>query len=230
MTVDDTAMIATSFPGFRALMQGLGARASRRRGRGAMIIAIDGPAASGKGTLAKRRSRSTTASPCLDTGLLYRAVARDVLRARRRASTTPRRRRRGARRSIRATLDDPAPAQPRQRGEAASIVAAHPRGARRAARVQRALRRAAAAARCSTAATSARSSAPTPTSSSSSPPAAEVRAQRRSRELPGQGEAATYEARSGRHQAPRRPRAGRDERAHAACAGRATCSIPPNWI
>ena len=42
-----------------------------------MIIAIDGPAASGKGTLAKLVSRHW-ALPCLDTGLLYRAVARDV--------------------------------------------------------------------------------------------------------------------------------------------------------
>jgi cytidylate kinase len=42
-----------------------------------MIIAIDGPAASGKGTLAKRVARHWNL-PCLDTGLLYRAVARDV--------------------------------------------------------------------------------------------------------------------------------------------------------
>ncbi len=46
-----------------------------------MIIAIDGPAASGKGTLAKRVAAHWDL-PCLDTGLLYRAVARDV-RARR---------------------------------------------------------------------------------------------------------------------------------------------------
>jgi cytidylate kinase len=43
----------------------------------AMIIAIDGPAASGKGTLAKLIARHW-GLPCLDTGLLYRAVARDV--------------------------------------------------------------------------------------------------------------------------------------------------------
>lgn len=43
-----------------------------------MIIAIDGPAASGKGTLAKRIA-DLWGLPCLDTGLLYRAVARDVL-------------------------------------------------------------------------------------------------------------------------------------------------------
>ena len=42
-----------------------------------MIIAIDGPAASGKGTLAKRIAEHL-GLPCLDTGLLYRAVARDV--------------------------------------------------------------------------------------------------------------------------------------------------------
>jgi cytidylate kinase len=44
-----------------------------------MIIAIDGPAASGKGTLAKRVA-DHYGIPCLDTGLLYRAVARDVAR------------------------------------------------------------------------------------------------------------------------------------------------------
>jgi len=42
-----------------------------------MIIAIDGPAASGKGTLAKLVAQHWDL-PCLDTGLLYRAVARDV--------------------------------------------------------------------------------------------------------------------------------------------------------
>ena len=42
-----------------------------------MIIAIDGPAASGKGTLAKRVADHFKLH-CLDTGLLYRAVARDV--------------------------------------------------------------------------------------------------------------------------------------------------------
>jgi CMP/dCMP kinase len=45
-----------------------------------MIIAIDGPAASGKGTLA-RRVAAHFGYPCLDTGLLYRAVARDCLAA-----------------------------------------------------------------------------------------------------------------------------------------------------
>jgi CMP/dCMP kinase len=39
-----------------------------------MIIAIDGPAASGKGTIARRLARHYT-MPHLDTGLLYRALA-----------------------------------------------------------------------------------------------------------------------------------------------------------
>ena len=42
-----------------------------------MIIAIDGPAASGKGTLAKRIG-GRFGYHVLDTGLLYRAVARDI--------------------------------------------------------------------------------------------------------------------------------------------------------
>jgi cytidylate kinase len=44
-----------------------------------MIVAIDGPAASGKGTLAKRLAAHFGLHH-LDTGLLYRAVARDVQR------------------------------------------------------------------------------------------------------------------------------------------------------
>ncbi len=43
-----------------------------------MIIAIDGPAASGKGTLA-RRLAAHYGLPHLDTGLLYRATARVLL-------------------------------------------------------------------------------------------------------------------------------------------------------
>ncbi len=44
------------------------------------VIAIDGPAAAGKGTLA-RRIAETLGLPYLDTGLLYRAVGRLVLDA-----------------------------------------------------------------------------------------------------------------------------------------------------
>ena len=45
-----------------------------------MIIAIDGPAAAGKGTLARRLAEEL-GLPYLDTGLLYRAVGRRVLEA-----------------------------------------------------------------------------------------------------------------------------------------------------
>ncbi len=43
-----------------------------------MIIAIDGPAASGKGTLARRLAERLHL-PHLDTGLLYRAVGRQLI-------------------------------------------------------------------------------------------------------------------------------------------------------
>ena len=43
-----------------------------------MIIAVDGPAASGKGTLARKLAKHF-GYHYLDTGSLYRAVARDVL-------------------------------------------------------------------------------------------------------------------------------------------------------
>ncbi|HEX7741545.1 MAG TPA: (d)CMP kinase, partial [Sphingobium sp.] len=45
-----------------------------------MIIAVDGPAASGKGTIARALGRHY-GLPCLDTGLLYRAVGLSVLKA-----------------------------------------------------------------------------------------------------------------------------------------------------
>ena len=48
-----------------------------------MIVTIDGPAASGKGTLA-RRIAAHLGLPHLDTGLLYRAVAADLLDAKKR--------------------------------------------------------------------------------------------------------------------------------------------------
>jgi CMP/dCMP kinase len=45
--------------------------------RGGLIIAVDGPAASGKGTLA-RRLAAYFGLPTLDTGLLYRAVGQKM--------------------------------------------------------------------------------------------------------------------------------------------------------
>jgi cytidylate kinase len=46
----------------------------------ALLVAVDGPAAAGKGTLA-RRLAAALGLPYLDTGLLYRAVGRRVLDA-----------------------------------------------------------------------------------------------------------------------------------------------------
>ena len=85
-----------------------------------MIIAIDGPAASGKGTLAKRIAAHFNLA-YLDTGSLYRAVARDIRRAGGSLGDAA-----GAARTARAldssTLADPSLRDPGV-GDAASIVA-----------------------------------------------------------------------------------------------------------
>lgn len=88
-----------------------------------LIIAIDGPAASGKGTLA-RRIASHFGLPWLDTGLLYRAVARDVL-ASGGALDNIAAAEAAARAIAAGTLDDPALRGPKA-GDAASIVAKIP--------------------------------------------------------------------------------------------------------
>ncbi len=88
-----------------------------------MIIAIDGPAASGKGTLAQRIA-GHFGYVWLDTGLLYRAVARDVLAAGADLEDAD-----GAARAATAldagSLGDPA-LRSTAVGEAASVVAKHP--------------------------------------------------------------------------------------------------------
>jgi len=88
-----------------------------------MIIAIDGPAASGKGTLAKRIAERFSLHH-LDTGLLYRAVARDVQR-RGGALDDAEAATAAAHNLDPATLDDPDLRSPGA-GEAASIVARFP--------------------------------------------------------------------------------------------------------
>lgn len=85
VTVDDVRAIATSFPGFMPLMRGLGATLEEEAGRSdaphqRRVIAVDGPAASGKGTLARRLAEHFGLG-YLDTGSLYRAVGMRVLYA-----------------------------------------------------------------------------------------------------------------------------------------------------
>lgn len=88
-----------------------------------MIIAVDGPAASGKGTLA-RRLASHYGFAYLDTGALYRAVARDV-RAANRNLRDEAAAEEAARNLDAETLKDPF-LRDRGVGEAASIVARFP--------------------------------------------------------------------------------------------------------
>lgn len=71
ISIDDGSAIATSFPNFIDLMRELGANISGASRR--LVIAIDGPAASGKGTLS-RRLAAKLGMPFLDTGSIYRAV------------------------------------------------------------------------------------------------------------------------------------------------------------
>jgi CMP/dCMP kinase len=88
-----------------------------------MIIAIDGPAASGKGTLARKIAEALNLA-YLDTGSLYRAVARDVRRsggALDDAATAAR----AARQLDPASVSDPSLRDPGV-GDAASIVAKIP--------------------------------------------------------------------------------------------------------
>jgi len=88
-----------------------------------MIIAVDGPAASGKGTLAKKLAAHYGLRH-LDTGLLYRAVAKAVLDAGRRSND------REAAMNAAKTLDpgkfDEAELKMYEIGEAASVVSAVP--------------------------------------------------------------------------------------------------------
>ncbi|MFY9640423.1 MAG: (d)CMP kinase [Rhodomicrobium sp.] len=88
-----------------------------------MIIAIDGTAAAGKSTIARRIAQHY-GLPHLDTGSLYRAVARDVIAAGH-ALTEVKAAAEAARRLDPATLSDPH-LRLKGNGEAASIVAAFP--------------------------------------------------------------------------------------------------------
>ena len=90
---------------------------------GGFVIAIDGPAASGKGTIAEDLGR-VFGFPVLDSGLLYRAVGVNVLRGGGDPADSA-----AAEAAARALdpgdLGDSA-YRTREAGEAASVVAAHP--------------------------------------------------------------------------------------------------------
>ncbi len=88
-----------------------------------LLIAVDGPAASGKGTIA-RALAAHYGLPHLDTGLLYRAVGLGVARAGGDVADA------AAAAAVAAALPDPLPDDPELRSERASalasIVSAHP--------------------------------------------------------------------------------------------------------
>jgi CMP/dCMP kinase len=88
-----------------------------------MIIAIDGPAASGKGTLGKRLAAHYGLRH-LDTGLLYRAVAKALLDAGQ--SPSNRARAVAAAEALDPTAFDEAALKSQPVGEAASVVSAVP--------------------------------------------------------------------------------------------------------
>lgn len=87
------------------------------------VIAIDGPAASGKGTLA-RRLAAHYGLPHLDTGLLYRATARALLDEGLPLDDAAAAE--AAARGLSLTDFDPERLRAREMGEASSIVAAMP--------------------------------------------------------------------------------------------------------
>jgi len=99
-----------------------------------MIIAIDGPAASGKGTLA-RRIAAHYRLPHLDTGLLYRATAAALLDSGRSLDDVSHAI--AAARGLALTDFDEARLRGRNMGEAASVVAAIPEVRRALVQTQR---------------------------------------------------------------------------------------------
>ena len=128
VTVDDATAIQTSFPNFVALMNSLGAKMQPAHSavnahKSPIVIAIDGPAASGKGTLARRLAEYFDLE-YLDTGSLYRAVGMKMVYAGQDPSD--------ARAAVVAAqnIDAEDLANPRLRqeriGQAASIVSAFP--------------------------------------------------------------------------------------------------------
>ncbi len=125
--IDDATAISTSFPDFIELMNSLGAdirAAISTQQKRPKIIAVDGPAASGKGTLARRLAEHFGMS-YLDTGSLYRAVGLKLVYANQDPNDKE------AALHAAQTIDENDLSNPRLRqeriGRAASIVSAMPK-------------------------------------------------------------------------------------------------------
>lgn len=155
-----------------------------------MIIALDGPAASGKGTLA-RRLAAHFGLPHLDTGLLYRATARTLMDNDARLDDVAKAV--SAARGLALTDFDEDRLRGREMGEAASVVAAIPEVRAALIDMQRAFAR-----RPQGAVLDGRDIgtviAPDATVKIFVTASAEARAQRRALELRGRGEAVDYHA------------------------------------
>lgn len=128
VSVDDASAIATSFPNFTELMNSLGAHIASGRqpstaGGKPLVIAVDGPAASGKGTLARRLAEHFGLD-YLDTGSLYRAVGMKLVYG----GKSPEDREAAVAAAKNIDNDDLANPRLRQEriGQAASIVSAFP--------------------------------------------------------------------------------------------------------
>lgn len=127
--IDDGSAIKTSFPNFVELMNGLGAKIAPSKHspfatrHSPLIIAIDGPAASGKGTLARRLAEHFGLE-YLDTGSLYRAVGMKLVYGGKDPND------KAAALAAAQSIDADDLANPRLRqeriGQAASIVSAYP--------------------------------------------------------------------------------------------------------
>jgi len=130
ISVDDASAIATSFPDFVQLFNRIGASIiapSNAPAPAAMqkpiVIAVDGPAASGKGTVARRLAEYFRLD-YLDTGSLYRAVGMKMVYAGHNPSD------REAALKAALTIDTEDLSNPRLRqehiGHAASIISSYP--------------------------------------------------------------------------------------------------------
>ncbi len=120
IAVDDGSPIATSFPNFVELNNKIGAKIS---GAKKLVIAIDGPAASGKGTLSRRLADKLKV-PFLDTGAIYRAVGLKLVYA----NKDPKDKKAAIEAANSISVHDLANPRIRQEdvGTAASIISAYP--------------------------------------------------------------------------------------------------------